>query len=110
MHIDFDHIEEVRNPEFKGGTGAVLLRSYVDDSIRIMLGILEPGSSIGLHTHEGTSETVYILEGSGKVLYDGTEIPLHTGSCHYCPEGHSHSLINNTDQPLKFLGIVPNLG
>ena len=72
-----------------------------------MRGKLEPGSSIGLHTHEGSSETIYILSGTGKVLYDGEYEPLSAGSCHYCPQGHAHSLMNDSDGDLIFLAVVP---
>ena len=109
MNIDFAAIEEKHVPEFKGGTGAAVLRSYEDDTIKLIRGYLEKDSSIGMHTHEGNSETVYILEGSGKMIYDGTEEVLKAGSCSYCPEGHTHSLVNTGEAPLHFLGVIPKL-
>ena len=110
MKIDFETIAEQRLPEFKGGTGTTVARIYADDTIRILNGCLEKGSSIGIHTHEGTSETVYILSGVGKMICDGNEEPLKAGSCSYCPEGHRHSLVNIGEEPLYFLGIIPKLG
>ena len=80
---------------------------YTDGDNKIMRGKLEPGSSIGLHTHEGSSETIYILSGTGKVLYDGEYEPLSAGSCHYCPQGHAHSLMNDSEGDLIFLAVVP---
>ena len=109
MKIDFSKIEEKRVPEFKGGTGAALLRTYEDETIKVINGFLEKDSSIGMHTHEGTSETVYILEGNGKMICDGAEELLQAGSCSYCPEGHTHSLINTGEAPLHFLGVVPKI-
>ena len=109
MNINFETIEEQRIPGFKGGEGVAVVKMYVDDSIRIIKGYLEKGSSIGMHTHEGSSETVYILGGRGKMIYDDKEELLAEGCCSYCPEGHSHSLVNTGDRPLWFLGVVPNL-
>ena len=68
---------------------------------------LEPGASIGLHTHEDNSEVIYLLRGSGKVLMDDGVERLLPGQAHYCPMGHTHSLINDGDTTLEFLGIVP---
>ena len=68
---------------------------------------LEPGASIGLHTHQGNSEIIYILSGTGKVLYDGAYETLVPGACHYCPEGHEHSLINDGKDELHE-SIAPN--
>ncbi len=72
-----------------------------------MRGRLVPGASIGLHTHETSSEIIYILQGSGKVLYDGEYEPVRTGTCHYCPKGHAHSLINDGNEDLTFFAVVP---
>lgn len=109
MYIDFENTEAKRVPEFKRGTGAAVLRTYEDETIKVIRGYLEKDSSIGMHTHEGNSETVYILEGSGKMIYDGTEEILKAGSCSYCPEGHTHSLVNTGETPLQFLGVIPKL-
>ena len=84
-----------------------MARMYTDGDNKIMRGKLEPGCSIGLHTHEGNSETIYILSGTGKVLYDGEYEPVSAGSCHYCPRGHAHSLINDSDGDLVFFAVVP---
>lgn len=109
MKIDFEMIEEKRVPEFKGGTGAARLRIYEDETVKVIRGCLEKDSSIGMHTHEGDSETVYILEGTGKMICDGAEEPLSAGSCSYCAEGHTHSLVNTGEAPLHFLGVLPKL-
>ena len=71
---------------------------------------LEPGASIGLHTHQGNSEIIYILSGTGKVLYDGAYETLVPGACHYCPEGHEHSLINDGKDELRVFAVVPECG
>ena len=50
---------------------------------------------------------IYVLEGSGKMLYDGGEERLSAGDFHYCPEGHEHSFINDGDRDLVFIAVVP---
>lgn len=107
MLIEFDKMEEQVIPEFLGGEGVFHTRMRVDELGKIMRGALEPGSCIGLHTHDTSSEIIYILAGKGKVLYDGAYEPLSAGSCHYCPKGHSHSLINDSDALLEFFAVVP---
>lgn len=107
MLIDFSAMEEQVIPQFLGGEGTTRARMRVDELGKIMRGALEPGSSIGLHTHETSSEIIYILAGEGKVLCDGVYEPLTAGSCHYCPKGHSHSLINDSDALLEFFAVVP---
>lgn len=107
MILDFEKIEEQRIPHFKDGEGDTLARMYFDGLNRIMRGRLEPGCSIGLHTHDTSSEVIFITKGHGSVLYDGEMLPVQEGSCHYCPKGHSHSLINNSEADLEFSAVVP---
>ena len=65
MLIDFSDIEEKPLEHFKGGEGTFFARMFTDPKVKIMRGRLEHGASIGLHTHEGNSEIVFILEGKG---------------------------------------------
>ena len=107
MILDFAKIEETITPHFKGGEKEMAIKAYVDEKNRIMRCRLIPGASVGMHTHEGSSEIIYILEGSAKVLCDGEELRIEAGQAHYCPEGHTHSLINDTEKELVFFAVVP---
>lgn len=80
---------------------------FCDENNKIMKGKLLPGASIGMHTHDTGSEIIFILSGNGKVLFDDTEEKLSAGSCRYCPMGHKHSLINDSEQELEFYAVVP---
>ena len=110
MILDFDRLEPTVLPRFQGGDKQLDARMFVDEHNKILRGRLEPGASIGLHTHEGSSEIVYVLSGTGKALYGGGEERLAPGDCHYCPEGHAHSLVNDGTQTLEFFAVVPQQG
>ncbi len=107
MIIDFKKdIEEKIIPNFKGGEGEAITRLYKNDLGKIMLSRLKPGSSVGYHKHETSSEIIYILSGKADFLYDGETETTVTGGCHYCPKGHSHSMINNGDEDIVFFAVV----
>lgn len=110
MLIEFDQIPETVTPRMRGGEGELIARMFVNEDVKIMRGLLAPGCTIGLHTHETDSEMIYVLSGTGRVLYDGAYEPLSAGSCHYCPKGHQHSLINDSDGDLVILAMIPNHG
>ena len=107
MIIDFNEIEETRIPQFKGGEGDTISRMHVDELGKIMYGRLEPGCSIGFHKHETSSEIIYILSGKADFLYDDGAEETVAGGCHYCPKGHSHSMINNGTEDLVYFAVVP---
>ncbi len=107
MEIRFDAIPQQVLSHLRGGENDTLMHKFEDERVKVMLVTLEPGSSIGMHRHEGSCEVYYGLAGSGKVLYDDAEEPMSPGRCHYCPEGHSHSLINNGSEPLTVFAMVP---
>ena len=107
MILDFNDIELSILPNFKGGEKEYKARMFSDENNKIMLGTLEPGASIGYHCHDTSSEIIYLLEGVGTVLCDDAEETFKPGQVHYCPKGHSHSLINRGDKPLVFVAVVP---
>lgn len=107
MKIDFNSIAETANPNFKGGEKETFTRMYYDGLNRIMKGRLVPGASIGMHTHDTGSEIMFITKGCGCVIYDGEKIALKEGDVHYCPKGHTHSLVNDSPADLEFSAVVP---
>lgn len=107
MIIDFNNEKATVIPNFKGGEKSISAKMRFDGVNRILHGVLESGATIGLHTHETNSEIIYFLSGRGKVLYDGEYETVEQGMCHYCPKGHSHSLINDSGSDLVFFAVVP---
>ena len=107
MIIDLKNQQAEVFQNFKGGEKSLCAKMYSDDKNRIIHGVLESGATIGIHTHETNSEVIYILKGRGKVLIDGEYESVEAGVCHYCPKGHTHSLINDSTEDLVFLAVVP---
>lgn len=107
MVVDFSEIEETVLKNFKGGEKETRAHMYTDDKNRIMKGILVPGASIGLHTHDTSSEIIYIIEGTATLIFDDTTETITKGCCHYCPMGHTHSLMNKSDTNLVFVAVIP---
>lgn len=108
MVINFDEIAEIANPQFKGGMGDTMFRTFNDGTNKIMRGRLDVGCSIGFHSHTTNSEIIFVISGEARCLFDDGEERLTAGQCHYCPKGHSHSLINaSSTEPLTFYAIVP---
>ena len=108
MVFDIINEEYAVYPNFKGGKKYFSAKMHDDELNRFMQGMLVPGATIGEHTHEGNSEIIYFLSGRGYVIYDGEKIPVSAGQCHYCPKGHTHSLVNDSDEELVFFAVVPN--
>ena len=107
MIIDFKNTEESVINNFYDGEGFIAAKMYNDDKNRILYGRLEPGCSIGMHRHEDNSEIIYFLKGKDTALFDDDKEEVSEGMCHYCPKGHSHSLINDGKEDLIFFAVVP---
>ena len=106
MKIDFDKIEEKVVPNFKGGEGQYIMKQFADNKVKIMYGKLEPGCSIGLHTHEMNCEIMYILSGVATFIYEGEEEIVLPGQVHYNPMDKQHTLINKEKEDLTFFAVV----
>lgn len=114
MIIRFDRIEESVLPAFKGGDKEFRANMYFDGTNRMFKGRLVPGASIGLHIHEDSCETIFILSGKGSILEieDGFESlkEVNPGDCLFCAKGHTHSLRNTSEtEDLVFYASVIQL-
>lgn len=105
--IDFKNIPDTILPHFKGGEGEMIAKMYNDDLNRILLARLAHGHTVGLHTHETSSEIMYFLSGKGTVITDGASETVTAGDCHYCKKGSSHTLVNDGEEELVFFAVVP---
>lgn len=109
MVIDFNKIDAVANPNFKGGEGEVLIKTAVaDGKVKVMQITIPVGSSIGLHPHHGNSEEILVMQGKGHFLTDGVREDICAGQVHYCEEGETHGFINDGDIPVVFFAVVPD--
>ena len=107
MIIDFNTMQPTVMENFKGGEKHLEAKMYWDGTTRIMQAKLIPGASIGIHTHEGNCEILFITKGCGTIIDDGVASPICAGQCTYCPVGHTHSLVNTSDEDLEFYAAVP---
>ena len=113
MIIDFSKMDVTVLPNFKGGEKEFAANMFFDGTNRIFKGILVPGATIGMHTHDDSCEVIFILSGHGTIVEKepGAEAetvsPVAPGDCLYCPKGHTHSL-QNTDasEDLVFYAAV----
>ena len=67
---------------------------------------IEPGRTIGLHSHDTNAEVYYVLEGEMVVVQDGEPHTVRAGDVVFTADGHSHSVENRTDHPVKMLAII----
>lgn len=106
MIAQFDEIPAQVQPRCKSGAGEPGNRIYADEMGRILQLALPAGASIAPHTHKGGCEVTFFLSGSGLCIDEGAEFPVMPGLCHYCPGGHSHSIINTGAEPLVLLSVA----
>lgn len=67
---------------------------------------LEPGCSLGVHPHNGETETYFILSGKGLYNDNGKEYEVSSGDVLFCGDGESHALENIGDTDLKFVALI----
>ena len=104
--IHFESLETKILQEFQGGNGDIQAKIYADELNRIIKSVYAPGVSTGYHCHDVSSEIIFILSGSGKVIHNGKEERLTVGSCHYCKKGESHAVINDGNADLVMYAVV----
>lgn len=67
---------------------------------------LEPGCSIGVHTHTGDSEMYFIYEGAGTYTDNDEAYAVCAGDVLFCKDGETHGIANDSETPLRFVAIM----
>lgn len=67
---------------------------------------LEPGSSIGKHTHIDESEIYFILDGEGLVYDNGKDETVTSGDVVMTKSGETHSIKNVGQTVLNFIALI----
>ena len=67
---------------------------------------LEPGCSLGTHTHTGEYEVFFFHEGEVTLNDNGTERKMHPGDFAICYDGESHGIANRTDKPASLFAAI----
>ena len=96
---------EIKN--MNGGNGSVFTKMRHTENTRIVLTRIPPGSSIGLHKQVSGDDVNYVVSGKGRAVCDGAEVVLSQGSCHVCPQGSEHAIINDSEEDLILFTTVP---
>ena len=70
---------------------------------------INPGCSIGAHSHNNEFEAFYILSGKAKIMDNGKEYILEPGDAHICEESHSPGVECHGDDPLEMMALIINI-
>lgn len=105
-----ERVEETKM-NIRGGLGAArgvefLKEGDMDGVLSLGRTTLEPGATIGVHSHPDTNDLYLILEGRGTGVLNGEHFPVGPGDLFLVKAGGSHGLINDSEAPLTFLGVL----
>jgi len=67
--------------------------------------ILEPGAVIGAHTHSGSEEIYFIVEGTGEMFIDGKKISMVEGDAVLTRNNSTHSFKVTGSTPVKMIVV-----
>lgn len=74
-------------------------------ALSVHRGRIEPGGEIFPHTHEGQTETFYILSGSAICTMGTRTTDVTAGQCCVAPSGIAHGLKNEGDEPVELMAL-----
>lgn len=97
--------------DVRGGNGTVYAHKLLDlfpgSAIKsVGLVRLEPGASIGAHSHYGEEDFYFCISGVGTVVDNGEEHPFTPGTLQITRDGETQSISNTGETELVFLGAL----
>ena len=81
--------------------------SFGSSTLLFSKGVIAPGSVAPPHFHPETEEFMYCLEGELMAMYNGEEIPLHTGDMFLAEPGVHHTVFNASNDTAVMIAIHP---
>lgn len=83
-------------------------KSTLHESPRLLVGLnaFEPGQSHALHAHMGMDKMYYVLEGEGRFLVEGEELPMKAGDLLVAPAEVPHGVKNTGQARLLVLAVI----
>ncbi|WPJ94801.1 cupin domain-containing protein [Coraliomargarita algicola] len=95
----------------RGGNGSVSAHKLIDlfpGSAIKSVGVvrLEPGASVGEHSHQDEEDFYYCISGTGIVVDNGSEHPFTPGTLQITRSGESQAIRNTGETELVFLGAL----
>ncbi len=97
---------------YQGGNGTLEIRHVIEPENHnnpylnmVATVTLNPGVTVGDHTHEGLTEVIFILK--GRALYnDGSERILEPGDAAVVFESDHQSIRSADDKPMTYLACI----
>jgi mannose-6-phosphate isomerase-like protein (cupin superfamily) len=95
----------------RGGNGSVTAHKLLDlfpgSAIKSLAIVrLEPGASVGEHSHQEEEDFYYCIAGAGVVVDNGIEYPFTPGTLQITRSGESQAIRNTGETELVFLGAL----
>ena len=106
-----NHRVDVRE-NARGGKGKVVMHHLLEQEDLAphsrLLGkiVIEPGNSMGFHTHHDEGEFFYILKGVARISDGSEETLVYPGDSFFTASGKSHSVEAEGDETLEYLALV----
>lgn len=97
--------EEYAHPQHDRFFLRDVVTAATNPDLSVHRGRIEPGGEIHPHTHEGQTETFYILSGQAVCTCGGEQTPVSAGCCVVAPPGIPHGLKNAGDEPVELLAL-----
>lgn len=102
---------EAKDVDMEGAQNVTIrwLISKADGAPNFAMRLFElgDGGHSPLHRHDWEHE-VYILEGEGILVFEGTRTPFKEGYFIFVPPGREHCFVNTGKGRMRFLCIVPS--
>lgn len=97
--------EEYPHPKHERFFLRDVVTAALNPALSVHRGRIEPGGEILPHTHDGQTETFYILSGEAICTMGEERLPVTAGSCCVAPSGVVHGLKNGGEAPVELLAL-----
>lgn len=78
---------------------------FTGSSAQIVTMSLNPNEDIGEETHNSVDQIFFFIEGRGKAIVSGTEIPVNENDILFIQRSTNHNIINTSSEKMKIISV-----
>lgn len=106
--VAMDHPTVIQPHRFAQWRPDKMGKATIFESGRLLVGLnaFEPGQTHALHSHQGMDKLYYVLEGEGRFLLEGRQLPMRAGDLLVAPDGVPHGVANTGTDRLLVLAVL----
>lgn len=99
------YVDIIKANPMPAGEQSQAVKVAEDETATVLIGRFAPGATVKPHFHKTHAETVYVIEGNGRMEFDGKRFDIRPGTVHFNAVNRVHAVANTGSTDMIVLQV-----